>query len=131
MRDPGLSLVFIAREHIPVVIANQRVLVGILRYEAKYGLKSLRGHKALLGGGVVDPFIDRGKMQLLQQSQRPNDRLCWQADNMLPMPGAIEHGLKILAHGSKLLSPDVKCFVRPGCIKCCTIVDCLAQILHA
>ncbi len=44
---------------IPLVVAQQGVLVGILRLEVQYLLGFLDGHKGIFGSGLIDPWIER------------------------------------------------------------------------
>src|ERR1035437_2836990 len=78
MRDPSLSPIFIAVGYVPVVVAKECVSIGVARHEAHFGFESFDGDKAFLSRSVIDPLVNRRKMQLLRKFQRPNHRLRWQ-----------------------------------------------------
>jgi len=108
VRDAALALEVREVLHVPVVVADERLLVRELRREADL-LAGLVDRDERVGArGLVDPHVERREMELLEEAQRPDDGLCGQSDDLLAEARAVEDRLVVLAHGRVFGGADVE-----------------------
>ena len=67
VRDAGRAAELVAMGEVPVEVADQRLAVRVPRHEAEPLLDALDRDEALLAGGLVDPPVERRKMQGLER----------------------------------------------------------------
>ena len=72
MRDTRLSGKFAEISQIPVVIADERLLVGVLRLITEDALGLFDGNERVLAGRFVDPLVERRELQRFQDAQCPD-----------------------------------------------------------
>ena len=94
--------------HVPAIISDHRVLIGILRVVTQHLLGFLYRYKRIFRSGLVDPGVERGEFERFEDLQGENDRSRGEGYDALVKAGFIEDGLIILAHGGVFTRADVE-----------------------
>src|SRR5918998_1050714 len=108
VRDAGGVLEPVAVLEVPPEVPQERLFVRVLRRVAELSFGLLYRDEGVLGGRLVDPLVERGEAQPVQDPQAPDRGRRGEADHLLAVPGVVEDGLVILLHRGELLGPDVE-----------------------
>src|SRR3989344_4247711 len=88
------------------------------------------GHKRILGGGLINPFIKRGYPEQFQKTERPDHRSCWKTNHFFTKTGFIKNRLIILAHSGKFFGSDIESVIHKYLWLDGAKIDRFAQIFH-
>src|SRR3712207_6314644 len=108
VRDAGGLLEPLAVLDIPPEVPQECLLVRVLRRETEFSFGLLYRDEGILGGGLVDPFVARREVKLVQDSQTPDRRCSREADDPFAVPGEVEDSLVVLLHRGELFGADVE-----------------------